>query len=121
MNITTKLTEKDFINASLAILISRLFFKIILGIAGLLLFISILPVVTGVGKLDAQAIITFVLITFVLPVTTYFNAKKLYQTNHQMRETVVYTVADNQLIVTGETFSSTFPWATIYKVTQTKH
>jgi uncharacterized membrane protein (DUF485 family) len=120
--IETRLTEKEFINASMVLLYKKpivwlfSFIGIIFLISFLLNFVPsktppnyVMPVFFGV------------LIGGMFPLTTYFKAKKEYNAhNSRIKEKIEYEFQDNQFIIRGESFNAQLSWDKIHKVTTTK-
>jgi hypothetical protein len=53
-----------------------------------------------------------------LPFLSILQAKKHYDTNKNLKETIEYEFSIDSVIVRGETFNSTLRWASLYKVTE---
>jgi hypothetical protein len=50
----------------------------------------------------------------------YFKSKRNYKSDLLIGETIEYQFDNEEIIVTGQSFSSRFSWNKIYKVTETK-
>jgi hypothetical protein len=120
MFIKTKLTEKDFINATFVVSLNKPSMKIFLGI----MFLgSVLAIINAIFLPDTtyQTFIVPLIILTVFPLITYFTAKKNFAANTRSGEMVEYIFGDNDLVMHGESFNSQLSWEKIYKVTQTKN
>ena len=120
MIIETKLSEKEFISASVATFWSRGFFKILLiGLPFLVAFniFSSRKTTDSIIPTLLPAILIFGLMFLVVR----FSLKKAYRQNHRAGENIEYNFTDTHLVVTGESFSSEMTWEKIHKVTRTKN
>lgn len=57
----------------------------------------------------------------VMPLLTYFGAKRNFTANKRISETIEYHFDNDYLSMKGESFNSQLTWDKIYKVTQTKN
>jgi hypothetical protein len=121
MIIQSKLTQKDFINANLAILYSRWgvwvitvigSFEILAGIAGMLL---------SPGKDLMQLLLMGCLMVGFYPVFIYVIAKRSFNSQNRLNENIEYIFGENDLSIKGESFSSQMSWNKIYKVVLKKN
>jgi hypothetical protein len=121
MIIKTKLSEKDFINVNFVLLYKKALIKILTGISflGLLIFIASLTFAPISFPISSVFYIVFVL--GVLPLVTFFTAKKNYKSNKRISEDIEYQFHPDALFVTGESFTSQLSWDKIHKVTKTKN
>ncbi len=124
MIIKSHLSEKEFVQASFAIFYKNTAAKVLIVIVTFVFIISLLAFVLAPDNihihLSFSNFIPLLIIVF-LHLSVYNAAKKAYKTNHQLREATVYHIDMNKMLVEGETYSATFKWNTIVKVTQTKN
>jgi hypothetical protein len=120
MIIKSKLTEKDFINVNFVLLYSKTSMKIFTGIIAIFLFVSVLAAIL-IPKVSYSQAITPLVMLSVLPLLTYFTAKKNYVANKRMSEIIEYQFDKDNLFMKGESFHSQLTWDKVYKVTQTKN
>ena len=118
--IETQLTEKEFINANMVLLYQKrtTWFPLIVGI--LILMYAIFTLIFYPSRVD---LITFgipLIVIGVLPSSAYFRAKKIFHSS-RANEKILYEFRENQLVITGESFSSQLTWDKIHKVTGTKN
>ena len=120
MTVNTKLTKKDFINASLTVMFSRPFLRYFLVI---IFLIALINTVAGISK-GANPLSGFLppLIILVLYSSfVYFSVGKAYLKNIRASENMEYSFDENNLTIKGESFKSELSWDKIPKVTQTKN
>jgi len=119
--IETKLSEKEFINANMVLLYKKRGAWINIVIGGLLLIYFLFTWFESERTyFDPTLIIAPVILIGLLPLLTYFRAKKLFG-NSRAGEKIIYEFRDNQFVITGESFNSQLSWDKIYKVTGTKN
>ena len=56
-----------------------------------------------------------------LPAITAYMAKRNYQNNQRITETITYNFLEDCLEISGESFTSKLSWDKFYKVTETKN
>jgi hypothetical protein len=115
MIIKTKLTEKDYINASIAILFARSYTRNLLSIVGVIILINIISGIVRTGLVMAN-LLPPILIFAIFPAVFYFSVKKGYSSNKRMNESIEYNFMQNDLIITGESFKTELSWNKVYKV-----
>jgi YcxB-like protein len=120
MLIKTKLSERDFINASLVLLYTKTSTKVITGIFALFFAIETLTLASRHTNSFFQIIYPLLLLVFP-PGTTYFAAKRAFAANKANGEAIEYDFEEAGISTKGETFNGQASWDTIYKVTQTKN
>ena len=120
MIIKSKLTEKDFINVNFVLLYSRPIFKIITIIFCVLVLIGI-PIVIVLPKTSLTQILFPLIFLSLMPLMTYFTAKRNFKANKRISETIEYQFDKDYLSAKGESFNTQQTWDKIYKVTQTKN
>jgi YcxB-like protein len=120
MAVTTKLTVKDYINATLIIMFRR---------TQVIIFASIISIIS-LGNILLSAFKSQMIITTLLPpVVTIFifgfvfrySLSRAYKNNPRIQETIQYTFTEDKLVMKGESFNADLTWHTIPKVTQTKN
>ncbi len=121
MVIKTQLSESEFINVSLALMYRKSATKTIAMVAFIFLLIAIGGFVASPGQANKLSLIVPLAMLTALPLSVYFGSKKAYQTNMQLRETVLFEIDKDKLLVSGETYSIAYQWNMIYKVTQLKN
>lgn len=121
MKIKTRLTEKDFINASFVLMYNKPSTIIITFCGFLFLLVTIVTLVINDGHSDISQIIAPVCILSGLPAITYFTAKRNYSSNQQISECTEYIFDKNFIYIIGESHSSQLSWNNISRVTQTKN
>lgn len=119
MLIKSKLSEKDYINANIVLLYSKVSIKIFTVLIFAFLLLTILLAVLSYSPYSQIFVPLAMLI--VMPFMTYFSAKRNYAANKMTGETIEYQFDNNYFSVKGETFNSQQPWDRIYKVTQKKN
>ena len=120
MPIKSKLSEQDFINVTFVLLYSKISMKIFTGLISLFLIVSILTATLLPNVSFSQIILPVVLLS-VMPLLTYFGAKRNFLANKRISETIEYHFDNDYLSMKGESFNSQLTWDKVYKVTQTKN
>ena len=119
MIIKTKLSEKEFTDASLATIWSRKYLRVFL-----LVFLFILVINLFNSTLAEASLIPSVLPPIFIFGGLFFvfrySFKKAYQKSYRASENIEYNFTDSHLLITGESFNSEMTWSKIYKVTKTK-
>jgi hypothetical protein len=122
--IETQLSEKEFIKANMVLLAQKRITWIAPAI-GLLLLMSNLVTRNKSSSLLGiflVPIIYLIIFSAILPLLTWFRAKKLYNArSSRAKEKINYEFLDNQLEIRGESFNATLSWDKIHKVTATKN
>ncbi len=122
MRIETKIELKDYIKL-MYILTYRRRGMLFANIMGLLLFTFTIMYFTGIiesNEFPWMPVVFSVLIVIVMPVSVYFSAKKNYQTHSRLQEKVIYEISEENINITGESFSSEMSWNKTYKVVELK-
>jgi len=122
--IETRLTEKEFINASMVIVFRKRITYIFPAIGIVLLLINL----TNPSKSMSIAgvllgpVIYLVLFSAIIPLLTYIHAKRIYNArSSRAKEKILYEFDDKRLSIKGESFEANLSWEKIYKVTLTKN
>ena len=119
MIIKTKLTEKEYLNASLLIVWSRMTVKVF-SIVFLFIILSNIfsPLFQGSPLLPVliPPIIIFGVIYFLFR----FSLKRAYKNNNRVNESIEYDFNELSFKIKGESFTSELSWNKMYKVTKTK-
>lgn len=121
MTIRSQLSEKEFIQVSLVMMYSKSATRTIALVAFIFLFVGVSVFLADSRNDHPLSILIPLAMLTALPLSVYLSARKAYKTVHQLRETVMYSIDNNQLAVTGETYSATYRWDDIYKVSQSKN
>jgi len=71
---------------------------------------------------DTYYIPLFIAFYFIvlLPISIYFNSRKIYSTNGLLKEKIIYEFTDEKISHTGETFYTEMDWTKIYKIVEMK-
>lgn len=118
MVIKTQITFKDFLMFHLKNSLIRI---IVFPIIALIFF--------GVNYYNAdndnreflESLTIWLLILFVfIIIRTYFSVKKVFYSNKQIQESIVYTLTGENIQIKGETFDGEFTWNRVYKVKENK-
>jgi hypothetical protein len=120
MLIRTKLTQQEFINASLVQLYSKTSTKVITGLFALFLLFATVTMPAMRSNFFFMVVYP-ILILALNPLSVYMTAKRSFRSIKTNGETIEYHFEDSGLLTKGETFSMESTWDTIYKVTQTKN
>jgi hypothetical protein len=120
MIIKTKLSEREFTNASMATIWSRKYSKVFLAVFSIILAINIFNSTASNGSF-IPSLLPPILIFGALFFVFRYSIKKSYQKNFRSSESIEYNFTDSHLIITGESFNSEMTWNKIYKVTKTKN
>lgn len=120
MIIKTKLSENEYINASVATILSRKYSKLFM-----LVFLIILATNIFTSTVTKDSLIPTILPPILIFGVMFFlfrySLKKAYQKNYRASENIEYNFTDAHLLITGESFTSEMTWNKIYKVTKTKN
>ena len=73
------------------------------------------------NSFESTQILWVILFLGIVPLMTYFNAKKNYSSNKRISEEIEYRFEENYLDIHGESFNSQYTWDKIYKITQTQN
>ena len=119
MSIKTKLTEKEYIKASLATATARPYTRYIVGIFS---FIIIINLITGISRGGAtiSSLLPPILIFSVFLTIFYFAIKKGFSKNKRISELIEYTFDNSNLLINGESFKTELSWNKIDRVTKSK-
>lgn len=120
MTVHTKLTKKDYINASLTVMFSRPFVRYFLVI---IFLIALINTVSGIsnGANPLSGILPPLIILILYSSFVYFSVGKAYTSNARASESMEYSFEEGNLIIKGESFKSELSWDKVLKVTQTKN
>ncbi|SDQ68745.1 YcxB-like protein [Chryseobacterium soldanellicola] len=118
MIVKTQITFKDF-----------LLFHLKNSLVRIIVFPIIALIFFGVNYYNAdndnreflESLTIWLLILFVfIIIRTYFTVKKVFYSNKQIQESIVYTFTNENIQIKGETFDGEFTWNTVYKVKEKK-
>lgn len=117
--LTTKLSVGDYIKVNYHLLYRKWTTKFMTGI-GLFMLILILFSLNSLTQFPWIQLIFGLFLTVGMPISVYFSAKKNYQSNGRISETINYEFDKDNIQVTGESFNSKLTWGKIYSVTENK-
>jgi len=117
--LTTKLSIDDYIKVSYYLFYRKPTFKIMAGIGLFMLLMTIISLKTS-SEFPWFLLIYGLFLILVLPVQIYLAAKKNYESNGRIRETINYEFDKENIQIIGESFNSTLTWEKIYGVTENK-
>jgi hypothetical protein len=60
--------------------------------------------------------VTALIFLIIIPVTTIFQSTKTFSDNKMIKEPLTYDFTSNQILITGETFTSSIRWNSLYKI-----
>jgi hypothetical protein len=120
--ISTRLSLEDFVKANYALFFQKGVIKFIFFMAMVWIISPFVFYAADISKEIewTQAIVGIVFPTFLL-VSINISARKNYNTNKRVGESVTYEFSDESLKITAETSNANIPWDKLYKVTQTKN
>jgi hypothetical protein len=121
MTIKTKLTEKDFINVNFVLFYKKIAIRIITVMISLSFILSTVFSFIKGNSFESTQILWVILFLGIVPLMTYFNAKKNYSSNKRISEEIEYRFEENYLDIHGESFNSQYTWDKICKITQTQN
>ena len=121
MIIISKLTERDYINASFVLLSKKMAVRIIIATVTLGMVGGILSDIMYRGSFKLDQILPLIVFIFVFTTIYYFSIKRAFKSNKRASECIEYQFIEEYLIINGESFTSKLSWDKIYRVTQTKH
>lgn len=119
MNIKTQLSEKDFINVNMTMLYRKTVFKVML-VTGILFLVVNIVLSIWANSFDGSTIILPLIICGVLPLSTWFQSRKMFRESKRMGETVSYDFDGDNLFIKGESYEARVEWSNIVKVAVTK-
>ncbi|RYY67282.1 MAG: YcxB family protein [Chitinophagaceae bacterium] len=119
MEITSRLTENDFIRVNFSMLYGKGLTKGMTVIGLLMLIVAIAGTfVAHMGNPLPQWFFAVALLLGV-PLSTYLSARRNYRTNARVSETITYRFHPDHLEMQGESFYTTLTWDKWYRVTGT--
>ncbi|HTB52414.1 MAG TPA: YcxB family protein [Ferruginibacter sp.] len=121
MVIESKLSERDFINATFVLLYSKRYIKITIAVFVLIFLVNIAGLIFNPVSSSYWQLFVLVGVLFVRPIIIYINVKRSFASNKRSGELVIYTFGNDYLSIKGESFSTELSWDKIYKVTQSKN
>jgi hypothetical protein len=119
IKITTKLSFEEYISINYHMFYSRWVSKVINAFG---LFYALLLVISIVFNGSFRWFFIFPVVIFLLGprVEIYLRSKRNYKSDATIGESIEYQFCNDEIIVTGQSFSSRLSWNTIYKVSETK-
>ncbi len=121
MPIRSKITKKEYASLFLFLMYKNTAVKIFIGIC-LLGFVAVGILLYKVGTKKPDVFDLWKPLFFLGFLYFFFwnTARKAYDSNKRLGETIEYRFDEDHLIVTGESFSAELTWAKIHKVAQTE-
>jgi uncharacterized membrane protein YkvI len=120
MTITTKLSAKDYTNASLAILWQKLSTKIVVVLFSLVVLLNLfVAAASNESRITEQLPLLIIFLIFSLVI--YYSIKRAYSNNKRVSETITYHFKEDTYTIKGESFTSELTWNKVQKVTITKN
>ena len=120
MSIIVKLTEKEFISASIVIIFSKLFFRFTIGLI-LLMEISNTVINFDIVKSNYFEALTSLSFFLIPALIYYFLIKRSYAQTPRVSELIEYQFKQEMLHIKGESFVTQLSWVKIPKVKLTKN
>lgn len=117
MKAETKISLKDYVKIMFYMTYTRPLMIVLLSLM-LIFFISFIALP---GDNDTFPMFTLFVVIILLPVLTYFSAKKNYSNNLRIQEKICYDFTEDKIIIQGESFYSEMDWNKIYKVVELKN
>ena len=119
MTIKTKLSQKEYINASLTVIMARPVVRIFLVMFGFVILVNIAINFTKQGA-SILTVVPMIIVPIIFCVVFYFKLKTAYSNNSRISETITYGFDKTNFNMAGESFKAELSWKKIYKVTLTK-
>jgi len=119
MSIKTKLTEKEYVKASLATATARPNTRFILGIFGFIILVNIIMGISR-GATTISSLLPPIIIFSIFLAIFYFGIKKGYSKNKRISELIEYTFDNSNLLISGESFKTELSWNKIDRVSKSK-
>lgn len=118
MIIKTKIQLKDYIKL-IYILTYRKWTMVFILAMGLFNFIFCVLYIFGTITSTEFPILPFAfsaIILFVLPISIYYSSSKNYNTHSRLQEEVTYEISDEEIKISGDSFTTEMTWEKTYKV-----
>ena len=109
LNLSGKISYKDYRNMSLELFLRRYWYIIVIFI---LVFLAVEDINLKILSVAALVIVPFSRIRSV---------KKTYRQNKSFHEKLTYHLDNEKITITGETVSSTQNWSRLFKITETRN
>lgn len=120
MIITTKLTQKDFINISFFLFFRKL--TIIFFMSLMVVWFVVYTILNiSANKGSYYDFIPMTVGLSILPLMTYLSAKRNFKANPRISETIEYHIKPSLLTLKGESFTTDYTWNQLYNVNQTRN
>src|SRR5215210_7787547 len=120
MIVTSRISEKDFVNLTFYLLYRRFFIKFITVVGILMVLVGIMTMVVSPGLSVASQLIFAFVILIIVPFFTFYSAKRNYRFNKRISEAVEYHFNNHNLEINGESFQSHLTYEKLYKASKTK-
>jgi carbon starvation protein CstA len=118
MKITTKISFREYLSFMFRLTYGKNSVIFLTVIAMLMLIAPILHY-THVLHMDQSPLYNLVFglsVPIALPLGCYLQAKKIFKSHKRLQETIRYEFTPEQLVITGESFTSLLDWKNTYKV-----
>ena len=119
IEIKSKLTLKKYIRL-MFIFTYRRIGNIFFSLFGIVMIVNALLYFFGIFKASGTSpyvqFFTGLIVISVTPLTIYYTAKRNFNTNKRLKESMTYLFDEENIEVVGESFNSTMSWSTTYKV-----
>jgi hypothetical protein len=119
MTVKVKLTKEEYGSANLAVLFSKVFFKLI-PVVYLVVTLTNIAVSPNPARSILPLLIPFVIFISLAYLFFRLSLNRAYKSSPRISETVEYQFGHSGIVITGESFMSSFNWEKMHKVTKTK-
>lgn len=115
--VSTQLSKDEFVKARLHLLNKNLALKILQYIGYLFAFIGV------VNSISSKSFQFFIILlgsffAFGIRFISQVSAKKAFDTDQRIKEKIIYTIDNEYIEITGESFQSKMTWDKIFKVSE---
>lgn len=118
IEITTKLTQEDFIKLNFHLLYRKWAVKTISILGVFFIIVSVLTIFSGNSSWFLLVFGLF--ITVGLRLQVYFAAKRNFKSNGRISESITYKFDKENIQIKGESFDLQMSWDKVYSVTENK-
>ena len=118
--LTTKLSLEDYIKINYHLLYRKWAVRFMTGI-GFFMVLSLLFTFDSYIEFPWLQLLLGLFFIIGQPILVYIYARKNYNTNKRISESISYTFDKDTIQITGESFDSKFTWDKIYRVTESKN
>lgn len=127
INLTTKISYKEYRQLVLQLTWQRLPTKSMAAIGAFFILMAILALLTAMASSDFSqvnsVIVNLVLgliLGLLLPLAALVSAKQSYATNKMMHEELYYEIDEEAVKIHGETFNNEVMWKSLWKIVELK-